>query len=250
MEKLTIDKPVIGITCEKIDAKSQNSEVNRPEEFKQFHLFTKLILEAGGIPLLIATYNINEIDKIYEYTDGMLFPGGLDIHPQLYNQDVLISEPKFSKDYDNAEIYLMRKTLKDNKPILGICRGCQMLNIALGGTLYQDLEVQKNTSLHIKKPLDWKSKIHDFAILKETKLDKILNLYNLTEVNSLHHQAVKDLGKGLRVSALAPDGVIECVELEDFNCFVMGIQAHPEVLSEDDKLWKNIFLEFVNSCKI
>lgn len=177
--------------------------------------------------------------------DGLLLPGGADIEPALYGREREEKCGKPNELRDKYEFLIYNAFVKTNKPILCICRGFQLLNVANGGTLYQDIAKIKKCShsdfLKRAKP------IHKITINENTKLSAI---FGKTEagVNSLHHQATEKAGENLTISAVSEDGFVEALELKN-HPFCIGVQWHPEHMSKKDDLQQSIFNSFVNACK-
>ncbi len=189
--------------------------------------YVKSVREAGGVPFVIpVTTDMAQIDDILDNIDGLVMSGGEDFDPQLYGEQPVRQLGDVVPDRDKFDISLIKRAVERGIPLLGICRGEQGLNIALGGTLYQDIPSQVPTNLkHSQKaPRGYGS--HAIRIEKNSLVYKLLGTDSIS-VNSYHHQAVKDLAPGLRVSAVAPDGVIESVE-KPGDTRVIGTQFHPE----------------------
>lgn len=206
------------------------------------------ILEAGGTPVMLPlTDNINIAEQLADKCDGFLFTGGQDVSPAVYGEKPIPQCGECSPERDTTELLLLKQAFELNKPILGICRGIQLLNAALGGTLYQDLPSQINSPLehHQKPPYD--KPIHEVEIMCNTPLHKLLGK-SILAVNSYHHQAIKDLSERLLPMAKSPDGIIEAVYMPDKK-FVWGVQWHPEFLHMSDENSKRIFAEFVRQAK-
>jgi putative glutamine amidotransferase len=162
---------------------------------------------AGGIAIVPkSTTDDQIISSLLEIADGVLFTGGDDIDPRFYGE---VPHPKIGEIEEEIrdlfEIELFKKAFELKKPILGICRGAQLINVALGGTLYQDIPAQLDVSHAYQKSEDRESPIHDIEIEKDSLLEKILGVTQ-APANSLHHQSIKDLGTGLRISARSSDG--------------------------------------------
>ena len=162
--------------------------------------------------------------------DGLVLQGGTDIAPQMYGEEPLRPEWAGDPERDRYEIDLLKRFLSLGKPILGICRGQQLINVALGGTLYQDTETQK-PGAHVHQDIAvYDDKYHHVEILPGTRLAALYPGVQRAKVNSLHHQAVNRLGDGLAVEAhSAEDGVIEAIRLKGPQ-YVAGVQWHPEFL--------------------
>lgn len=175
--------------------------------------------------------------------DGLLIPGGDDIDPKLYGQTPAEKCGKQNPLRDTLDPVLLTAFLQTGKPILGICRGMQMMNVHLGGTLHQDItELQK---IRHTGTMKLKKTCHDVTIAEHTLLHGILGKTQIA-VNTMHHQAVDKLGDGLVISAVSPDGFAEGMELPEHR-FFLGVQWHPEHLRQEDH--KKIIRAFVEACK-
>jgi putative glutamine amidotransferase len=207
-------------------------------------------MRAGGAPILIPPVQDEATLRVlYERLDGVLLAGGGDIAPTLYGAEPHAKLGLLDPLRDSAELPMARWAMADGKPILGICRGVQVLNVALGGTLYQDLptevpsELQHNQSYERE---DWTHLAHEIVVAPNSRLAQALGADRLP-TNSLHHQSVRDIAIGLRAVAWAPDGVVEALEGVG-EAFVVGVQCHPEALQgETDPRWQGLFAAFVAS---
>lgn len=202
----------------------------------------------GGIPLLVHLTEDQEVlDAHYQRCDGLLFCGGGDIAPVHYGQTPHPLLGAVEDLRDRIELRLARRAVADRKPVLGICRGIQLLNVALGGTLYQDINAELPGTLnHRESSLrnDRAYLAHLLILDRDSWLARRLGVTEIA-VNTLHHQAVRDVAPGLRVVGRAPDGVIEAVESAD-DAFIVGVQCHPEELWQSaGSRWKSLFAGFV-----
>lgn len=203
---------------------------------------------AGGIPLLIhLTADQAVLDAHYQRCDGLVFCGGGDIAPVHYGQTPHPLLGAVEELRDQVELHLARRAVADRKPVLGICRGIQLLNVALGGTLYQDINAELPGTLNHRESSQRNDRAylaHPLTLARDSWLAEILGATTI-EVNTLHHQAVRDVAPGLRVVGHAPDGVIEAVEGEG-DTFIAGVQCHPEELWQSaEPRWKRLFTGFI-----
>ncbi len=173
--------------------------------------------------------------------DGLLLPGGGDMDPKFYGQERIpaCGEPNLLRDA--AEPLLLRAFLAADKPVLGICRGIQVMNAVLGGDLYQDI----NPFEHLPHNGHW-AKVHTVTVRRGTLLSRILG-QDTVLVNSQHHQAVDRVAPGFTLAALSEDGIVEAIEKPDAG-FCLGVQWHPEWLSDADPAMQGLFDAFVNAC--
>ncbi len=173
--------------------------------------------------------------------DGLLLPGGGDMDPKFYGQERIpaCGEPNLLRDA--AEPLLLRAFLAADKPVLGICRGIQVMNAVLGGDLYQDIKPFE----HLPHNDHW-TKVHTVTVRRGTLLSRILG-QDTVLVNSQHHQAVDRVAPGFTLAALSEDGIVEAIEKPDAR-FCLGVQWHPEWLSDADPAMQGLFDAFVNAC--
>ena len=218
-------KPVIGITTylntndpQKVYAAVSNSYIHS-------------VLTAGGIPVMLPV--VEDPDAAMEYLsviDGLLLSGGEDVCTMVYGENPIKEVELFCPQRDAFEIALFSAALEQNLPVLGICRGLQVMNAALGGTLYQDIFVQcRNCLGHLPQKMPVDCLYHTINIEKGSILEKVFQKDEI-RVNSYHHQAVKDVAKSFRATAFSSDHVIEAIEHKE-KSFVLGVQWHPEDLT-------------------
>ena len=208
--------------------------------------YMDLIIKSGGVPVMLAFGDDEQsIKEIAERFDGFLFTGGDDIDPARYGQPPHEKLGSVTPERDVFELLLAEETLRQRKPIFAICRGCQLMNVALGGTLWQDLPSQQPSELsHVQKEGAFEHS-HSVSILPDTPLADILGKEQLT-INSFHHQAAHKLGEGLQVMAHADDGVVEAMYLPE-HPFLWALQWHPERLCDIDADARSIFRCFVEA---
>lgn len=246
-----MEKPIIGI------APQYDYEKNRIFVVQNYLNSIKL---AGGIPVILPL-NIErrELETIVELLDGVLFPGGPDIDPFTFGEETHENCGLVLPERDLLEESLFHLAYKRQKPILGICRGIQVLNVFLGGSLYQDLSEFKPyyhvnfDNLSTATPISHYQKSenhvlsHSILIEDNTLLSKITNQREI-RVNSFHHQGIKELAPSLIVSARSKDFLVEAIEHPDYK-FFLGVQWHPEHLSSFDKHAYNLFHGFIEACR-
>ena len=217
-------KPIIGIT-------SSHEKENGLRNYHRTTVsidYTKGVIEGGGIPIVIPTTgDIEIIKEQLNLIDGLILSGGPDINPIYYGEDFKEKIGVISPERDDNEIKILKEFLKTEKPILGICRGHQLLNVYFGGTLYQDLSYFEMEPLKHRQDLYPELEIHNVAIEKNSILEKLYG--ESIRTNSFHHQAVNKLGKGFKVIARSSDGIVEAIEKIDHK-FCLGIQWHPEMM--------------------
>lgn len=243
-------KPVIGITCsiEEKEDRNRKYPLIYPFDYVKRQYYSA-IEEAGGVPVLLPNLvNITLIDEILNLLDGLLMSGGYDVHPRYFGEEILKSKVKITPDRDRFELALVKKARARKIPILGICRGHQLINVAFGGTLYQDISLRKEFTLEHKIKQSSRFKKRHKVIIKEgSKLFSILRKKEI-EVNTSHHQLIKKIAPGFAASALSrEDGVIEALESLEDN-YLLSVQWHPEV-PYDEKNSKLLFASLIESSK-
>ena len=233
-------KPIIGITT----YQSTNS-FGQPLVLLQ-QSYVKAILQAGGVPLLIPSLVAEDSwDALYARLDGILFSGGGDIALDHFAGDPHPRIDEVDPARDSVELKLIQASASDGKPFLGICRGCQVMNVALGGTLYTHLPDQLPGALDHSYPGNMRTVlVHQVKIEEGTRMADIYG-EPIIQVNSLHHQGLKDIAPLVRVAGHAPDGLVEAIELPD-HPFGVAVQWHPEWLT-DQAVTRNLFRKFVEA---
>lgn len=210
--------------------------------------YMDMVAECGGVPIILPlTSDIGILKKSYDMCDGILMTGGHDVNPNLYNEGKIKECGTINETRDYMEKYLFEKAVDDNKPVLGICRGIQLMNVLLGGTLYQDLPSQKKEDIdhHMSAPYDRTA--HKVFVLPDTLLSNIIGEGEYG-VNSYHHQAIKQLANGAEAMAVSEDGIIEAIKVKNRD-FMVGVQWHPEFSYKIDNNCKLLVQAFVDECK-
>jgi putative glutamine amidotransferase len=244
--------PVIGITATlKQDA---DGVAERPlGKFVRADLdYVEGVAEAGGVPVVLPPVaGPQAAEALLDGIDGLLLSGGSDLDPRYYGEEAVPELGVTLPERDAFEVALLEHTLRRNIPIFGICRGMQVLNVALGGTLYQDLPSQMDHMVllgHRQETPKWQP-THEVEVDGGSKIAEIMGLDEL-KVNSYHHQAIKDLACGLVAVACAPDGVIEAVEANDLSeRWMIGVQWHAEAMRGAGPHQRNLFEAHVSAAK-
>jgi putative glutamine amidotransferase len=235
-------RPLIGIPClEGLGGKSDS-----PIYYNN-RSYTRAVERSGGMPVLIPLLdNLDGLNTLLPSLDGLLLSGGIDLHPSSYGEEPHPLLGETSLQCDKLELALAEWALSNNIPTLGICRGMQVLNVALGGSLYQDLGSQYPDSLrHTNWDLPRNTLAHTMSVKVGSQLEQILGAGEVG-VNSLHHQAIKVAGKGAVLSGYSDDGVAEGLEIPEHR-FMVAVQCHPEELYNDNQAWARYFTAFVNA---
>ncbi len=233
-------RPLIGITT--ASRTRDNKEYN-----EAYAPNARAIERAGGLPMFLpVSVNDDTLRALYDRVDAVLLPGGGDIDPKHFNVDRHPRTERIDADRDRAELSIARWAVQDDRPLFGICRGHQVFNVALGGTLIQDIASLVDTRLTHDTPKDVPRDFpaYDVTVESSSLLARLLGKTNLP-VNSLHHQSVARPAPSLQVTAHAPDGVIEGLEMADRR-FALSVQWHPEDLV-DDTVMQGLFNAFVEA---
>ncbi|MBN6206435.1 gamma-glutamyl-gamma-aminobutyrate hydrolase family protein [Ralstonia pickettii] len=234
-------KPIIGVT--------PTIEMN--EKFYKVSKNNLLAIEkAGGIPAVLSFLSqSDDIDQVTEQLDGLYLTGGDDIDPIYFNEEPHRKLGAFHPGRDAFEIAITQKMLEKNKPVLGVCKGAQMLNIAAGGDMYQDIYSQINEPLlqHFQQAPNYTA-THHVEFSEGSLIHQLIGKRKI-RVNSFHHQANRRAGKGFIVSGKTSDGIVEVIESKNYR-FALGVQWHPEMLAAADDLpSKKIYDGFILACK-
>jgi putative glutamine amidotransferase len=238
-----MNPPFIGITVSHIFNNHQFYNQNPSA-------YAEAIVLAGGLPVLIPIeFPINHITRIIDRLDGLLLSGGEDVDYHLYDGEAHPTIDMACEERDQIEMELLKCAIQTKKPVFGICRGIQLINVALGGTLYTHIPAQYDTKINHnsqrEKGRDFLA--HEVELDQNSKLGRIIG-QNRFFVNSFHHQAIQAIAPNLRVTAHATDGLIEAVELADDPFGLIGVQWHPECLL-DIQSQLEIFKTFIFACQ-
>jgi putative glutamine amidotransferase len=225
--------PLIGITTSELRRLDQNPPIKESEpprpELALGLTYPAAVLQAGGLPMVLPPLPAIGAGAVLDRIDALLLSGGPDIHPGAYGREPHPELGPTEPELDAYELMLCRAAIATRTPVLGICRGLQIMNVACGGTLLQHLPDDVGEAVEHRSPLKGVKAAHSVEIEPGTCLADVVGTEELL-VNSFHHQAIDDLGSGLQVSAHAPDGVIEAIEGTG-DGFVLGVQWHVESLT-------------------
>jgi putative glutamine amidotransferase len=235
-------KPIIGISTN-----NTTNSYGQPIVLLQ-RSYVKAVLDAGGVPVLIPSLIAEDgWDAVYSRLDGVLFSGGGDISLDYFRGDPHPRIDDVDLERDSVELKMVKAAASDGKPFLGICRGCQIVNVALGGTLYTHIPDQLPNALDHDYPGNKRIVlVHEVKIEEGTHVAEIYG-QPIIKVNSLHHQGLKDIAASLRVAGHAPDGLVEAVELPE-HPFGLAVQWHPEWLTDQEST-KNLFRKFIEAAE-
>lgn len=241
-------RPVIGIATQTLPAVVGE----RPACWIMGHRYVETLRSVGAIPWVIPLlpHDPDTMREIFDRLDGVFLTGGVDVDPARYGEAKHPLCGTTDPDRDAVEMMLLEHALANDRPVLAVCRGLQILNVARGGTLYQDVTAQVPAALkhdHFPTPAQPSRAYlaHDITVTPNTRLGELLG-DSVVPVNSMHHQAIKDLGRGLRASAFAPDGIIEGIEGTNGQ-FIVAVQWHPEELAESQPGMRRLFTSFVEA---
>ena len=249
-------RPLIGIPTQSLHS-MHGVPATLPASFAMSDRYIRTVAEAGGVPVMVPLVADDEptTRAIYEALDGLLLPGGADLDPASYGEERRPLCDRSDPPRDQLELLLVRWACEDRKPLLGICRGLQILNVAAGGTLYQDIATELPGAVkhdyfpgqgHARDYLAHHVQIADTP----SRLREIVGAATL-RVNSLHHQGIAALGQGLVATAVGPDGLVEAAErplAEDH--FSVAVQWHPEALYATDPTARRLFAEFIEAAVV
>lgn len=228
-----MSKPLIGILA----------SINYANVKKYFanYAYVNAITQNGGVPVILP-----DTDSL-TVCDGILFPGGIDVDPALYNEKPHKGLGQVNRILDDLWLEAARYAVLNKVPVLGICRGLQLLNVFCGGTLYQDIQSERQGSINHTQTVSRSSTSHKVYIDDKTRLYKILE-QDIISVNSLHHQAIKSCADYLNVSSRAEDGIIESVESSDG--LIIAVQWHPEELIENVPVMNKLFANLIHRASV
>ncbi len=232
-------RPVIGITL---------GDGDRPGHHGVREDYVRSVEQSGAIPVVLPPLRPEDAEAVLDRIDGLVLSGGVDVDPELYGRPPHPKLGRVDRRRDDFELALTRRALARDLPILAICRGQQVLNVATGGTLIQDLPSELPGAVTHDAPGRRTRRAHPVEVASASRLGEILGAGTLS-VNSFHHQAIDQLGEGLVASARCPgDGVIEGVEMPG-RSFVVGVQWHPESFWNEPVSFQALFDAHVTACR-
>lgn len=242
-------KPIIGITAAL--TRNEGDQYSRLND-----TYTRSIRAAGGVPLILPYDTApDDAGQYLAVLDGILFSGGGDLDPKYFGEDPHPALKRISAVYDTSELALFKAAARKKLPVFGICRGCQLINVALGGSLYQDIPAQLPSAMgHSPNGTAMSEAYHRVEIVDGPSI--MARSFGEAGVytNSFHHQAVKDLAPGLRISARTADGIIEAFEGTDPSWFLHAVQFHPEAMCSpdlpDSQGFRELFTCFVEAASV
>ncbi|MCO7127540.1 gamma-glutamyl-gamma-aminobutyrate hydrolase family protein [Sporolactobacillus shoreicorticis] len=236
-----MSKPIIGITSGFVKLTNFSEG-----DYAHKDYITSLTM-AGAVPLILPIAPGSCTERYAELCDGFLLSGGCDVNPQFFNEDPTPGCGVFDTERDQAELQLVHESLKRGKPLFGICRGLQVINVALGGTLIQDIDSQLDHPIQHEQKVPRREGSHRVRLEKSTRLYQVLGEQETIIVNSLHHQSIDKIGAGLKVAAFSSDGIIEAIDMTEKG--LMGVQWHPESMTAGGSdAMLGLFKHFVAAC--
>lgn len=243
-------KKIIGISVNSLRELSQKDVGEIGAEGQDWQLlatdYIRAIERNGGLPILIPNIkSIEDMTLILDKVDGLLLSGGHDVNPRIYKERNSGKAGNFDNLRDHQEIFLTEYALERDLPILGICRGLQILNVTLGGSIHQDLP-SAGFPVHSLNNSLRNEPSHSLKIFENSPLYEIFKRDEIW-TNSYHHQGINELGRGLKIAALSEEGLVEAAYLEDKK-FVLGVQWHPEMMYDHEEM-NMIFKKFIEACK-
>jgi putative glutamine amidotransferase len=243
-----VTRPLVGIPTQTLQSIDGIPEV-LPHSWVMNSRYYLAAAAMGAVPVMIPLFDqdAETLRAIYDRIDGLMLAGGVDLEPATFGEAPHPRLGRTDRSRDTVELQLARWAIAEGKPVLGLCRGLQVLNVAMGGTLYQDIEAQIPGAMRHDYfpgfPRDYLA--HEVSLTEDSRLRSAIGESRLA-VNSMHHQAIKSLAPGLLVSARADDGVIEAIETHGPN-YLVGVQWHPEVFEQRDERTHRLFQSFVGA---
>jgi putative glutamine amidotransferase len=242
---MIMKKPFIGITCDYMMSEKEIS-LGQERNFVSKD-FVDAVLDSGGVPILIPIINQEEdMLKIMDILDGIILSGGFDVNPIYYGEEPTKHVGFTYTPRDLCELFIVKAAIEKDMPILGISRGQQIMTVAFGGKLYQDISDNEESYVNHFQRASISDIGHYVNIVEGTKLHKIFDTDRML-VNSFHHQAAKTVPPNFVVAATSSDGIVEAIEHKTKP--IMAVQWHPEIMMRKHPVMLKIFSEFVKNCR-
>ncbi|MBC7083406.1 MAG: gamma-glutamyl-gamma-aminobutyrate hydrolase family protein [Firmicutes bacterium] len=232
-------RPLVGVTC----SSSSSNEASESKRYTLPHDYVYALTRAGGEAVILPAGDGESAIRLASALDGILLSGGADLDPRHFGEDPHPRLGHIDPERDEFELALVRAAIQAGTPILAICRGIQVLNVAMGGTLYQDIPSQVNGAIKHRQDAPRYHASHKVVVERHSKLAGMVGAGDVL-VNSFHHQAVREVAPGFFVSARSTDGVVEGIE-SAHDLFVVGVQWHPECMTDQYPAMLEIFAAFV-----
>ncbi len=243
-----VSRPVIGIATQTLEEIPDEL----PRCWVMSQQYVRVLVAAGAVPWIIPLIenDLTTLRGIYDRLDGVFLPGGVDLDPAAYDEAPNNLVGRTDPARDEIELSLTRWALEDGKPLLAVCRGIQVVNVAAGGTVHQDIATElpgaiKHDYFPRRGQYSRDLLVHEVEVAEGSRLASLLQS-STVRVNSMHHQGIKRLAPGLRPTAYAPDGLIEGLELPNGQ-FLVAVQWHPEALVERDPRMQRLFTAFIQA---
>jgi len=247
--KTPIGLPLIGLPCRN----DRSVQYDGTPVYAQSVAYARAVTEAGGVPFLIPlNLPLPSLRRLYDIAAGILLAGGGDIDPTTYGATRHATLGDVQRDRDRDELEIARWAMADRRPLMGICRGIQVIAVAAGGSLIQDIPSQVLSGIQHAQPRAAKparpdsETVHSISLTPSSRLAEIVGTSTIL-VNSHHHQAVRSVPSAFRVVACSSDGVVEAIEHQE-HPFLIGVQWHPELMVASDESAARIFSAFVQAC--
>jgi putative glutamine amidotransferase len=241
-------RPIIGVPTQTLEEIPDEL----PRSWVMSQQYVRVLVGAGAVPWIIPLIQNDPatLRAIYDRLDGVFLPGGVDLHPSAYDEGPNDLCGRTDPARDQIELSLTQWALEEGKPLLAVCRGIQVVNVAAGGTMHQDLATQLPGAIkHDYFPRQGQNPrdqlVHEVEVARGSRLASLLGASTI-RVNSMHHQGIKQLGPGLRPTGHAPDRLIEALESSNGH-FLLGVQWHPEALVERDPRMQRLFTAFIEA---
>jgi putative glutamine amidotransferase len=241
--------PLIGVTCARAVGGAWSAVSKGHFTNYTYEEYLQGVMAYGGAPLILPLYpDRTKLEAVLARLDGLIFSGGPDVNPRLFGEEPLPGLGTVDDARDRWELTAIKVALRMDLPLLGICRGIQVLNVAMGGSLYQDVSTDPGTEIQHSQTEARDQATHKVTVTSGSRLAKVLGADDV-EVNSFHHQVVKTLAPGLKAVAWAPDQLIEGVEADDDSRFVLGVQWHPEHLVGRSEPARRLFAALIDAAR-